>query len=206
MKRRGHSFRVSAAALVAAAASGAWGQITPDEPKSCSSCDQWNQPQEPFRVFGNTYYVGTTELSAILVQTTDGLILLDAALPQSALLIDENIRALGSDTTDLRLILASHTLNPVSADEFRFTGGSANPSIVDSFRRSIRIVEALPCDILLAPHPGFIGLSSKLRRLRDGDTEAFIDPSACRAYASAADDSLSQRVQNESGTPTNAAD
>jgi metallo-beta-lactamase class B len=284
-------------ALAAAVASA---QITPDEAKSCTLCEQWNQPREPFRIFGNTYYVGTTELSAILIRTTDGLILLDGALPQSAPLIDESIRALGFRSRDLRLILTSHahydhvggiaalqrasgatvaaspssaaalrqgrptaddpqyaianngfppldrvsviedgesltlgdvgitahftpghtpgstswswqaceadrcvdvvyadSLNPVSADEFRFTGDSTRPPTLESFRRSIRTVRELPCDILLTPHPGFVGMSAKAQRLKAGDTEAFIDPSACRVYASAADESLSQRVQRE---------
>jgi metallo-beta-lactamase class B len=292
--------RLSLAVTGALAATTAWGQVAPDQAKSCASCEQWNRPQQPFRIFGNTYYVGTTELAAILIQSTEGLILLDGALPQSALLIDESIRALGFSIRDLRLILTSHahydhvggiaalqrasdatvtaspssasalrqgrptaddpqyatadngfppvdrvsiiqdgeslalgdvritahftpghtpgstswswqscdanrcvdvvyadSLNPVSADEFRFTGDSRTPSIVDTFRRSIRIVQELPCDILLTAHPGFVGMSAKSKRLRAGDPEAFIDSSACRVYGSAADQSLTQRIERE---------
>ena len=29
--------------------------------------ENWNTPLEPFRIFGNTYYVGTAGLSAILI-------------------------------------------------------------------------------------------------------------------------------------------
>jgi metallo-beta-lactamase class B len=83
--------------------------IDPDPPKSCSSCDSWNEPQAPFRVFGNTYYVGTAGLSSILIESKHGLILLDGALPQSAPLIAENIRQLGFRIEDVRLILNSHT-------------------------------------------------------------------------------------------------
>jgi metallo-beta-lactamase class B len=59
-------------------------------------------------VFGNTYYVGTAGLSAVLVASDDGLVLLDGALPQSAPLIDRSIRSLGFRTEDIRLILNSH--------------------------------------------------------------------------------------------------
>jgi metallo-beta-lactamase class B len=31
---------------------------------ACTSCAEWNVPQPPFRVYGNTYYVGTHGLSA----------------------------------------------------------------------------------------------------------------------------------------------
>ena len=66
------------------------------------------RPRAPFRVFGNTYYVGVAGLSAILVTSDAGSILLDGGLPQSAALIDENIRALGFRTEAIRLIVNSH--------------------------------------------------------------------------------------------------
>ena len=76
-----------------------------DPPKVCDACDEWNAPQEPFRVFGNTYYVGTAGLSAVLVTSPAGHVLLDGALPQSAPQIDASIRKLGFRTEDVRLIL-----------------------------------------------------------------------------------------------------
>src|SRR6478735_3186502 len=79
-----------------------------DRPKACESCAVWNGVQEPFRVFGNTYYVGVAGLSAVLIASDKGLILLDGGLPQSAPLIDASIRKLGFRTEDLRLIVNSH--------------------------------------------------------------------------------------------------
>lgn len=80
----------------------------PDPPMACSSCEAWNVPLEPFRIFGNTYYVGTAGLSAILVTSDDGHVLLDGGLSQSAALIDANIRKLGFRTEDVRIITISH--------------------------------------------------------------------------------------------------
>ena len=82
--------------------------LQPDAPVACADCQEWNAPRAPFRVFGNTYYVGVAGLSAILVTSDGGHILLDGALPQSAPLIDENIRTLGFRTADVRLIVNSH--------------------------------------------------------------------------------------------------
>ena len=79
-----------------------------DRPIVCADCDDWNAPQEPFRVFGNTYYVGTAGLSAVLITSDAGHILLDGGLPQSAPLIDASIRTLGFQLRDVRLILNSH--------------------------------------------------------------------------------------------------
>jgi len=82
--------------------------IQPDPPIACFDCDRWNARREPSRVFGNTYSVGVAELSAILITSKDGHVLLDGGLPQSAAIIDENIRSLGFRTADIRLIGNSH--------------------------------------------------------------------------------------------------
>src|SRR5262245_13078259 len=82
--------------------------IQPDPPIACELCDAWNIRPDPFRVFGNTYYVGVAGLSSILVTSPAGHILLDAGLPQSAPIIDMNIRALGFRTEDIRMIVVSH--------------------------------------------------------------------------------------------------
>jgi metallo-beta-lactamase class B len=80
-----------------------------DPPHKCGeACDEWNKPREPFRLFGNTYYVGTDGLSAILITGDAGHVLLDGGLEQSAALIDANIRKLGFKTQDVKLIVNSH--------------------------------------------------------------------------------------------------
>ncbi len=83
-------------------------QLRPDAPMKCSACEEWNGLREPYRVFGNTYFVGVAGLGAVLIASDDGLILLDGALSQSAPLIDANIRKLGFRTENVRLIVNSH--------------------------------------------------------------------------------------------------
>lgn len=83
-------------------------ELRPDPPKTCELCAAWNVAQEPFRVFGNTYYVGVSGLSSVLIASEKGLVLLDGGLPQSAPAIDASIRKLGFRTEDVRLIVNSH--------------------------------------------------------------------------------------------------
>jgi metallo-beta-lactamase class B len=281
--------------------------LQPDTPKACDSCAAWNAERAPFRVFGNTYYVGVAGLSAVLIASDDGLILLDGGLPQSAPLIAASLARLGFRLEDVRLIVNSHahydhagglaalqaasgarvaasaagakalergepteddpqhafgreanrfppvtnvsvardgetlrvgplavtahatpghtpggttwswraceaercldvvyadSLTPVSAPGFRFTGGAGRPSREASFRRSIATVAGLPCDILLAVHPGFAGLDEKLRRReQDPAHNPFVDPQACRAYAADAAARLDRRVAEERAAP-----
>ena len=82
--------------------------LEPDASYVCERCDEWNEPHTPFRIHGNTWYVGTDGLSSILIETDAGLILVDGGLPQSAALIDTNIRTLGFEPLDINAILVSH--------------------------------------------------------------------------------------------------
>jgi len=69
---------------------------------------EWNQPQKPFKVFGNTYWVGTRGLGAVLITSDRGHILIDGALPESVPQIRDHIRELGFKLEDVRLLLNSH--------------------------------------------------------------------------------------------------
>lgn len=83
-------------------------ELEPDDATVCERCDEWNQPHDPFRIHGNTWYVGTDGLTSILVETGDGLLLFDGGLTQSAPLIVANIRALGFDPLTIKAIFVSH--------------------------------------------------------------------------------------------------
>jgi metallo-beta-lactamase class B len=265
-------------------------------PAPCDACAEWNAPQAPFRIYGNTYYVGSHGLSAILIASDKGHVLIDGALTESAPLIAGNIRALGFRPEDIKLILNSHvhfdhaggiaalsrlsgaqvaasawsaavlrdgkpaaddpqhdiarsvapvasvrvirdgetiragglaltarltpghtpggtswtwssceaerclhivyadSLTAVSADNYRFT---AHPSLLHGFDRSFTILEALPCDILLSPHPGFSGLFEHLKARESGQADALIVPNACRRYVAGLREMLQKRVAQE---------
>lgn len=87
-------------------------------PTDCARCAEWNQPVEPFHVYGNTWYVGPHGLSAVLITSDAGHILIDAALAESAPQIEANIRKLGFRVEDVKYILNSHA-------HFDHTGGIA---------------------------------------------------------------------------------
>ncbi len=125
---------------IAVASAAARTALKAERPKECESCAFWNAAQEPFRIFGNTYYVGVAGLSSVLVASDKGLILLDGGLPQSAPLIDASIRRLGFRTEDVRLIVNSHA-------HFDHAGGIAalqrvSGAIVAASASSARAIES----------------------------------------------------------------
>lgn len=83
-------------------------ELEPDAAIECDRCEEWNEPLDPFRIYGNTWYVGTDGLSSVLIESDEGLVLIDGGLPQSAALIDANIRTLGFDPANIKAILVSH--------------------------------------------------------------------------------------------------
>ena len=258
----------------------------------CPSCAGWNVPHAPFQIFGNSYYVGTQGLASVLITSPTGHVLIDGGLPDSAPLIEENIRALGFDITDVSLILNSHahfdhaggiaalqrasgarvmasgpsaseirqgnsgpedpqygllygyppvstveefpfgetitlgnlsltphstpahttggttwswrvceaeecldlvyadSQTPISADGYRFTDSAD----LASFERGFEVLEDLPCDILITPHPS----ASAFWERREGPV-GLVDPGACRRYAAAARERLARRLAAEQG-------
>jgi metallo-beta-lactamase class B len=79
-----------------------------DVHSSCANCVAWNRPHAAFRIYGNTYYVGTDGLSSVLITSSTGHVLIDGALPESASRIVANIRSLGCRVEDVKLIVNSH--------------------------------------------------------------------------------------------------
>jgi metallo-beta-lactamase class B len=266
---------------------------------SCKDCPARNATQPPFRIYGNTYYVGVRGLSSILITSDQGHILIDGDLPESVPKIAASIRSLGFRLEDVKLILNSHvhfdhaggiaglqeqsgagvaasaasakvlrsgrsgpddpqfgqlpaiprvnrvqvirndetlrigpleltahltpghtaggtswswkscerarclniayvdSLTPVSSDTFLFTRSATYPNVLKDFEQSFATVSALPCDILLTPHPEASDLWSRLERRDHGEADALVDTTACRQLADAARERLEVRVTKE---------
>jgi len=77
-------------------------------PSAAFASEKWSQPHAAARIHGQTYYVGTAGLSAVLIRGDAGAILLDGTLAKSAPLVEANIRALGVRMDEIKLILNSH--------------------------------------------------------------------------------------------------
>ncbi len=264
----------------------------------CPSCAEWNAPERPFRIHGNAWFVGTRGLTAVLITSRDGHVLLDGGLPESAPRIMASIRALGFRVEDVRLIVNSHahedhaggiaelqrasgaavaaspwsarvlergrsepedpqfaiaipfppvprvrviadgdtlrvgqlalvahftpghtpggtswgwrscdrdrcldmvyadSQTPVSADGFSFTRTREYPSVLDDFARGLALLERLPCDVLLTPHPSASRLMERVAA--GGRAPRLVDPAGCRRYAANAREQLARRVAAES--------
>jgi len=69
---------------------------------------EWNQPVKPFRIIGNIYYVGASEVSSFLITTPKGHILLDSGFAETVPLITDGIKQLGFKIEDVKILINSH--------------------------------------------------------------------------------------------------
>jgi metallo-beta-lactamase class B len=100
----------TAAALLAAWSSPSFAQAEDQKawPAACKDWDEWDTPGPPFKVYGNTYYVGTCGIGAILIAGEKHHVLIDGGTEAGGRLIAANIGRLGYDIADIRFLLSSH--------------------------------------------------------------------------------------------------
>lgn len=159
----------------------------------------WNTPVQPFRIIGNIYYVGASDLTSFLITSPQGHILLDSGMPETAVQILQNVPRLGFSVTDIKILINSHThfdhagglgmlrrltgarilMNP--ADEpLAARGGKGDPQFGDKFvyppfRADGRLVDGKPVRVgaaKMTPHftPGHTkGCTSWSTEVIEGD-------------------------------------
>lgn len=70
------------------------------------------------------------------------------------------------------VFFSSTSINPGT----KLVGNTAYPRIVEDIEATYRTLKAMPCDIFLAPHPSFFGMTEKLARGSESAPNPFIDP------------------------------
>ena len=127
--------------------------------QSASQREAWNQPVDPFRIVGDVYYVGAEGVSAFLIRTSDGAILLDGGLPETAPQIVASVAKLGVDMRDVKVLLNSHA-------HFDHGGGLAE---LKRLSGALLAVSGPDADRLEKGEPSMPAVRVD-RRLADGDT------------------------------------
>lgn len=90
--------------------------------------------------------------------------------------------------TCLTIALADSN-SAISTDDYHF---SEHPARVEAAREGLRVMERLPCDLMLTPHPGQSNLFARL----SGKAE-LVDPHACIAYSASGSMRLADRLAKE---------
>lgn len=67
-----------------------------------------NRPVEPFKIIGNVYYVGASDVTSYLITTPKGHILIDSGFSETVPQIKANIAKLGFKLEDVKILLINH--------------------------------------------------------------------------------------------------
>lgn len=68
----------------------------------------WLGKMRPFRIVGNVYFIGTFQASTHLIDTGDGLIVIDPGYNDSFYLVINSIYELGFSPKDIKYIVNTH--------------------------------------------------------------------------------------------------
>jgi metallo-beta-lactamase class B len=142
---------------------------------------EWLAPQEPFALYGNTYYVGTHGISAVLITSSSGHILIDGGPPDAADQVAAHVRALGFKVEDIRYILNGH-------DHFDHAGAIAalqkmSGAVVLGSPASVAVLRTGQPDKRDAQYPDLTPFPpiASTRAVRDGEVVA-LGPLAVTAH------------------------
>ena len=68
----------------------------------------WEGKMQPFKIIGNVYFIGTFQASAHLIDTGDGLIVIDTGYTNTFYLVLNSIYELGFSPKDIKYIVNTH--------------------------------------------------------------------------------------------------
>ena len=123
----------------------------------------WRYMAKPFQIAGNLYYTGNLRVCTHLIDTGDGLILIDTGHPHTAFMLFHSIWSLGFNPCDVKYIIFSHG----HMDHI----GGANP-FTELYGAKTFLGEPDVCDLEsngpFPAKPGFVPVSIDTA-LHDGD-------------------------------------
>lgn len=76
------------------------------------------------------------------------------------------------------VIVGSPNVNP----GYKLVNNGVYPAIAGDYERMFRVLKSLPCDLFLGAHGSYFNMEEKLKRLRRGAANPFIDPAGYKKY------------------------
>ena len=92
-----------------------------------------------------------------------------------------------TDTRDGKPVRIAY-VDSLTAPGYQLEGNARYPHLVEDYWRSFDIVRALPCDLLLTPHPEFSGWDYTKAR------QPQAEPTSCAEYADEAEAALERQL------------
>ena len=138
--------------------------------KVCEDFDDWDKPTEPFHIHGDTWYVGTCGITALLIRGQDGAVLIDTGTDKGAQAIAANIASLGVKPGEIKAILGSHEHFDHVGGLARFQALTGAPVLVGADALEvIRTGRDDPRDPQVGMHAAMAPVTGTIRAVADGE-------------------------------------
>lgn len=137
---------------------------------TCEDFDDWDKPTRPFRIHGDTWYVGTCGITALLIRGKDGAVLIDTGTDKGAQAIAANIRSLVVELSEIKAILGSHEHYDHVGGLARLQGLTGAQVIVGADALEVvRTGRDDPRDPQAGLHAPMVPVTGALRGIGDGE-------------------------------------
>ena len=93
------------------------------------------------------------------------------------------------------VIVGSRNVNP----GYKLVGNRAYPGIAEDYAATFRTLRRLPCDVFLGAHGSYFGMVEKVRRMRAGGRNPFVDPAGYRAYVAEREGAFRRELGRQEG-------
>jgi metallo-beta-lactamase class B len=138
--------------------------------KVCEDFDDWDKPTEPFHIHGDTWYVGTCGITALLIRGKDGAVLIDTGTAKGSEAVAANIEKIGVKLTEVKAILGSHEHFDHVGGFARMQGVTGAPVIVGAGALEvIRTGKDDPRDPQAGLHAPMAPVGGTIRAVADGE-------------------------------------
>jgi len=137
---------------------------------SCEDFDNWDKPTPPFHIHGDTWYVGTCGITALLIRREDGAVLIDTGTAKGSEAIAANIESLGIKLSEVKAILGSHEHFDHVGGFARMQGLTGAPVLVGASAVDvIRTGKDDPRDPQAGLHAAMAPVTGPVRAVADGE-------------------------------------
>lgn len=89
------------------------------------------------------------------------------------------------------VIVGSPNVNP----GYKLVHNRRYPGIAADYEKTFRVLKSLPCDIFLGAHGAYYNMDEKMKEMRVGGPNPFIDPEGYRAYVDEREQEFQQKLK-----------
>ncbi len=137
---------------------------------TCEDFDDWDKPTPPFHIHGDTWYVGTCGITALLIRGEDGAVLIDTGTAKGSEAIAANIESLGVKLSEVKAVLGSHEHFDHVGGFARMQGLTGAPVLVGAGAVDvIRTGKDDPRDPQAGLHAAMVPVTGMVRGIADGE-------------------------------------